>query len=198
MDPDRSAATTASSGPGGTLTGRVVAVCTSAVHEFSKQARPAIRLLEGLGVEGDAHAGTTVQHRSRVRRNPSEPNLRQVHLVHTELFDEVARNGHQVRPGDLGENVTTTGVDLLGLPVGTVLHLGDTAEVEVTGLRNPCHQIDDFQPGLLRQVLGRAADGTVVRRSGVMAVVRRGGEVRPGDEVRVVLPSEPHQPLAPV
>jgi MOSC domain-containing protein YiiM len=198
MDRDGSLATTVSPVPGGTSTGRVVAVCASPGHLFSKQTRPRIRLLEGLGVEGDAHAGATVQHRSRVRRNPTEANLRQVHLVHAELFEEVARNGHQVRPGDLGENVTTTGVDLLGLPVGTVLHLGDTAAVELTGLRNPCFQIDDFQPGLLKQVLGRAADGSVVRRSGVMAVVLSGGDVRPGDEVTVVLPREPHQRLAPV
>jgi MOSC domain-containing protein YiiM len=176
----------------------VVAVCASPVHGFSKQARSAVRLVEGLGVEGDAHAGTTVQHLSRVRRNPSTPNLRQVHLVHTELFDEVAEDGHHVRPGDLGENITTEGVDLLGLPVGTVLRLGAAAEVEITGLRNPCYQIDDFQDGLLRHMLGRAADGTVVRKAGVMAVVLSGGDVRPGDAVTVVLPPEPHHALTPV
>jgi MOSC domain-containing protein YiiM len=175
--------------------GRVVAVAAGPTHAFSKQPRPAIRLLEGLGVEGDAHLGRTVQHRSHVRRDPTAPNLRQVHLIQAELFDEVQEVGHGVLPGDLGENVTTRGVDLLGLPVDTVLVLGDTAEVRVTGLRNPCRQIDDFQPGLLQHVAGRDADGSVVRRSGVMAVVRRGGEVRPGDPVTVVLPPEPHRRL---
>ncbi len=157
-----------------------------------------IRLVEGLGVEGDAHLGATVQHRSRVRRDPTQPNLRQVHLLPGELFEEVLGAGHRVLPGELGENVTTSGVDLLALPTGTVLLLGDAAEVVVTGLRNPCRQIDDFQGGLLRQVLSRDADGAVVRRAGVMGVVRRGGQVRPGDPVVVVLPDGPHRPLEPV
>jgi MOSC domain-containing protein YiiM len=177
---------------------RVVAVAASPAHHFSKQPQPVIRLVEGLGIEGDAHLGTTVQHRSRVRRDPTAPNLRQVHLIQSELFEEVRSAGHQVLPGALGENVTTAGVDLLALPVGTLLLLGQTAEVLVTGLRNPCRQIDDFQAGLLKRVLGRDADGALVRRAGVMGVVRRGGEVRAGDEVCVVLPSEPHRPLAPV
>ena len=176
-------------------TPQVVAVAASSKHGFSKQTRPLVHLVEGLGVEGDAHLGRTVQHLSRVRRAPHEPNLRQVHLIQAELFEEVHPVGHRVLPGQLGENVTTTGLDLLALPVGTVLLLGDTAEVQVTGLRNPCRQIDAFQPGLLQQVLGRAADGTVVRRAGVMGVVRRGGEVRPGDPVTVVLPEQPHRPL---
>ncbi len=157
-----------------------------------------IRLVEGLGVEGDAHLGATVQHRSRVRRDPRQPNLRQVHLLPSELFAEVLGAGHRVVPGDLGENVTTSGLDLLALPTGTVLLLGDVAEVVVTGLRNPCRQIDDFQDGLLRRVLSLDADGAVVRRAGVMGVVRRGGEVRPGDPVSVVLPEGPHRPLEPV
>lgn len=175
--------------------GSVLAVSSSPVHEFSKQPRSCIHLLEGLGVEGDAHAGTTVQHRSRVARDPTQPNLRQVHLIHTELFDELAAAGHTVQPGDLGENVATTGVDLLSLPTGTVLHLGDEACVRVTGLRNPCFQIDDFQPGLLREVTGRDDDGRVVRKSGVMAVVLRSGAVHVGDPVTVVLPSPPFTPL---
>ena len=183
---------------GGFAVPRVVGVSLSPRHGFSKEPVLAIRLLTGLGVEGDAHLGTTVQHRSRVRRDPTQPNLRQVHLIGAELFDEVLAHGHRLAPGALGENVTTTGLDLLGLPTGTVLRIGDTAEVEVTGLRNPCHQIEDFQDGLLRHVLGRAADGSVLRRAGVMGVVRRGGEVRPGDPVTVVLPAGPHQPLAPV
>jgi MOSC domain-containing protein YiiM len=174
---------------------RVVAVALSQEHGFSKQPRGVVRLVEGLGVEGDAHAGTTVQHLSRVRRDPTEPNLRQVHLIASELFEEVAAAGFDVLPGQLGENVTTAGVDLLALPVGTTLMLGGTAEVVLTGLRNPCRQINAFRPGLLPQVLGRDADGSVVRRAGVMGVVRHGGEVRPGDAVTVVLPEEPHEPL---
>ena len=180
------------SGYGG---GRVVAVASSPVHAFSKHSRPVIKLVEGLGVEGDAHSGATVQHRSRVRRDPTQPNLRQVHLLHAELLDEVHRAGHRVVPGAMGENVTTVGVDLLALPVGTVLLLGDVAEVSVTGLRNPCYQIDDFSDGLLSLVLHRDADGALVRRAGVMGVVRRSGAVRPGDPVTVVLPEPPYRAL---
>ena len=167
-------------------------------HRFSKRPVPEIRLLAGLGVEGDAHAGVTVQHLSRVRRDPSQPNLRQVHLLHAELFDAVATHGHAVAPGDLGENITTRGLDLLALPTGTLLHLGDGAVVRIEGLRNPCRQIDAYDDGLLRHVAGRAADGSVVRRGGVMGTVLTGGVVRPGDPIAVVLPSEPHRPLEPV
>jgi MOSC domain-containing protein YiiM len=187
---------TTGEGAGPTSPGRVLAVAASPAHEFSKQTRPAIRLLQGLGVEGDAHLGRTVQHRSRVRRDPTAPNLRQVHLVQSELLDELRAAGHEVPAGALGENVTTAGVDLLGLPVDTLLRLGDAAEVVVTGLRNPCRQIDDFQPGLLERVLGRDPDGSVRLRAGVMGVVRRGGEVRPGDVVTVLHPPGPHRPLA--
>jgi hypothetical protein len=174
---------------------QVAAVAASAGHHFSKQQRPSIRLVAGLGVHGDGHLGRTVQHLSRVRRDPDQPNLRQVHLMPSELFDELRGAGHAVGPGELGENVTTTGIDLFALPAGTVLHLGAEAEIEVTGLRNPCRQIDAFQPGLLKRVLGRDGDGSVVRRAGIMAVVRRGGEVRPGDDITVGLPPAPHQPL---
>jgi MOSC domain-containing protein YiiM len=156
-------------------------------------------LLEGLGVEGDAHAGVTVKHRSRVRRDPTAPNLRQVHLVHGELHDELRAAGFDVGPGDMGENVTTRGVDLLGLPAGTLLRLGSGgAVVEVTGLRNPCVQLDGFADGLMRAVLDRDADGGLVRKAGVMGVVRAGGAVRPGDGIAVELPAGPHQPLQPV
>ena len=179
----------------GPATPRVAAVAASPVHGFSKQTSPVIRLVEGLGVEGDAHFGTTVQHRSRVRVDPTQPNLRQLHLIGAELFADVRAAGHRVLSGALGENVTTSGIDLLALPVGTLLALGDTAEVLLTGLRNPCRQIDDFQAGLLRQVLSRDTDGRVVRKAGVMGVVRRGGDVRAGDLVTVVLPAEPHRPL---
>lgn len=173
----------------------VIAVCARPGHHFSKPPREAITLLAGIGVEGDGHAGETVQHRSRVRANPNQPNLRQVHLIPTELFDEVAEKGFTVHPGDLGENVTTTGIDLTGLPRGTRLRLGDEAEVEITGLRNPCSQIEDFQPGLLAQVVGKDADGKIVRKAGVMSIVLTGGTVRPGDPIRVTLPPEPHQRL---
>lgn len=175
--------------------GRVTAVCRSGEYTFHKPVRESITLLAGLGVEGDVHAGVTVKHRSRVARDPSQPNLRQVHLIHEELFAEVAAAGFPVRPGELGENITTRGLDLLGLPTGTLLHLGAEAVVEVTGLRNPCHQIDDFQNGLLKQVTGRDAAGRVVRKAGVMSVVLTGGVVRPGDPVAVVLPDAPHRPL---
>ena len=173
----------------------VVSVSSSAVHDFSKTPQDRIQLLEGLGVEGDAHCGPTVKHRSRVRRDPSQPNLRQVHLLGLELFDEVAQRGHPLRPGDLGENVTTSGVDLHALPRGTVLRLGAQAEVELTGLRNPCWQIDAFSRGLLGEVLRVDEEGRTVRRAGVMGVVRRTGPVSPGDPLSVVLPELPHHPL---
>ncbi|MGW4808286.1 MOSC domain-containing protein [Kitasatospora sp. NPDC004272] len=177
------------------MTGSVVAVSSNGEYSFTKPNREGIRLLEGLGVEGDVHAGVTVKHRSRVAQDPSQPNLRQVHLMHAELFEELAEAGFTVEPGQLGENVTTRGVDLLGLPVGAVLRFGDAAEVEVTGLRNPCAQIDNFRHGLLKQVVGRDATGAVVRKAGIMGVVRSGGEVRPGDGITVTLPPEPHRPL---
>ena len=173
----------------------VTAVSRAAAHEFSKGNQESVRLLEGLGVEGDAHLGRTVQHRSRVAKDPTQPNLRQVHLIHEELHDELNANGFGVSPGDMGENVTTRGVDLLGLPRGAKLSLGDTAVVEVTGLRNPCVQLDRFQAGLMAAVLDRDAEGGLVRKSGVMAVVVTGGEVRPGDSISVELPPPPHRPL---
>ncbi|WP_348787659.1 MOSC domain-containing protein [Leifsonia sp. NPDC080035] len=174
---------------------RVVGVSRDARHRFSKAPEDAITLVAGLGVEGDAHFGATVQHLSRVRRDPTQPNLRQVHLIHSELFDEVTAD---VEPGQLGENVTTAGVDLLGLPRGTVLRLGDRAVVELTGLRNPCVQIDRFRPGLLKQVVGTDEDGATVRKAGVMAVVIEGGVVKAGDVIEVTLPSGPFEELAPV
>ncbi|GHH52819.1 MOSC domain-containing protein [Streptomyces candidus] len=173
----------------------VIAVSSNDTYTFTKPNRDSITLLEGLGVEGDVHAGVTVKHRSRVARDPTQPNLRQVHLIHRELFDEVRGKGFEVAPGQLGENVTTSGIDLLALPAGTLLHLGPDAVVEVTGLRNPCLQIDRFQEGLLKQVVGRDAEGNLVRRSGIMGVVRAGGVVRPGDAIDVELPAAPHRPL---
>ncbi|GAB3888299.1 MOSC domain-containing protein [Microbispora bryophytorum] len=180
------------------MTSRVTAVSRSAAHTFKKTSLESIRLLAGLGVEGDAHAGVTVKHRSRVARDPSQPNLRQVHLVHAELHDELREAGFAVREGDMGENVTTRGVDLLALPTGTRLHLGETAVVEVTGLRNPCVQLDGFQDGLMKAVLDRDEEGNLVRKAGIMGVVVAGGEVRPGDPIRVEPPTTPHQALRPV
>lgn len=175
--------------------GTVRAVSRSGEHEFSKATQDGIRLLAGLGVEGDAHLGVTVQHRSRVAQDPTQPNLRQVHLLHEELFAEVAAQGFEVGPGQLGENITTSGIDLLGLPTGTRLRLGGEAVVEVTGLRNPCRQIDRFQEGLLKQVIGRDEDGRPVRKAGIMGIVVADGEVRPGDPIEVELPDGPHRPL---
>lgn len=157
-----------------------------------------IRLVAGLGVEGDSHAGTTVKHRSRVRADPTQPNLRQVHLIHAELHEELRGAGFTVRAGEMGENITTRGIALLDLPVGTRLHLGADAVVELTGLRNPCTQLDAFQPGLMAAVLDRTAEGALVRKAGVMAVVVAGGEVRRGDAVQVSLPEGAHEPLRPV
>lgn len=175
--------------------GVVTAVSSNGEYSFTKPNRPSITLLAGLGVEGDVHAGVTVKHRSRVAQDPTQPNLRQVHLLHEELFTEVGEEGFRVAPGELGENVTTRGLDLLGLPVGTLLRLGGTAVLEVTGLRNPCLQIDAFQDGLLRQVVGRDEAGGIVRRAGIMSIVLEGGVVRPGDPITAELPSGPHRPL---
>lgn len=178
--------------------GTVASVSVSSGHTFSKPPCSEIRLIAGLGVEGDAHLGTLVKHRSRVAKDPSQPNLRQAHIIHAELFDELADRGFTVRPGDLGENITSRGVDLLGLPRGALLHVGAEAVIEITGLRNPCKQINAFQAGLMQAVIERAADGGLVRKSGVMGVVRVGGLVRPDDVIRVELPAGPHIPLEPV
>lgn len=167
----------------------IVAVASDHEHRFAKVARERIELVAGLGVAGDAHFGATVQHRSRVARTPAAPNLRQVHLIGAELFDELAQAGYGVAPGQLGENVTTRDIDLLELPRGTRLRLGSAAVVELTGLRNPCRQIDDnVGPGAMAAVLDRADDGTLIRRAGVMAVVVAGGRVRPGDPIEIALP----------
>ncbi|MPZ23630.1 MAG: MOSC domain-containing protein [Dehalococcoidia bacterium] len=178
--------------------GVVVAVSRSATHTMVKPNQGSIRLLAGLGVEGDAHMGKTVKHRSRVARDPAQPNLRQVHLVHGELHDELLAKGLGVEPGQMGENVTTRGIDLLGLPTGTRLHLGDAAVVEVTGLRNPCAQLDGVCDGLMAATLDRDVNGNVVRKAGVMSVVIAGGEVLPGDAILVELPAGAQKPLEPV
>jgi MOSC domain-containing protein YiiM len=183
---------------GRVTTGVITAVSRSEEYTFTKPNADSITLLAGLGVEGDVHQGVTVKHRSRVARDPSEPNLRQVHLIHSELHDELRAAGFTVEPGQMGENVTTRGIDLLALPTGTRLHLGNEAVVEVTGLRNPCLQLDHFQHGLMKAVLGRDEAGNLVRKSGIMSVVLIGGVVRPGDPIRVELPAEPRQSLEPV
>lgn len=175
--------------------GIVTAVSRCPVHRFSKDPQDSIVLVAGLGAEGDAHQGVTVKHRSRVAQDPTQPNLRQVHLIHGELHDELASRGFRVGPGLMGENVLTRGLDLLGLPRGTRLRLGASAVVEVTGLRNPCKQLDDDQAGLLAAVLDRDAEGHLVRKAGVMGVVCAGGEIRPGDAIEVDLPPEPHARL---
>jgi MOSC domain-containing protein YiiM len=180
------------------MDGLVAAVSRSATHTLSKPKEGVIRLLAGLGVEGDAHMGVTVKHRSRVARDPSQPNLRQVHLIHEELHDELRAAGFAVDAGIMGENITTRGVDLLALPAGTLLRVGEEAVVEVTGLRNPCAQLNQIQPGLMAAVLERDADGRLVRKAGVMGIVVVGGEIRPGNPIRVELPPGPCRPLEPV
>ncbi len=180
------------------MAGIVTAVALSATHTLSKPNAASIRLLTGLGVEGDAHLGETVKHRSRVARDPTQPNLRQVHLIQAELFEELRAAGFEIAAGQMGENVTTAGLDLLALPAGARLHLGTVAIVEVTGLRNPCAQLERIRPGLMQATLDRDTDGNLIRKAGIMGVVLVGGDIRPGDPIQVELPLPPHQPLAPV
>ena len=179
------------------MTPLVTAVSRSNGHTFSKSNVLTIRLVAGLGVEGDAHYGDKVQHVFQARKNPDAPNLRQVHLIHEELFDELRTGGFQVRPGDIGENVTTRGVGLLTLPTGTRLQVGN-AVIEITGLRNPCRQIDAFAKGLTAAVLGRDAQGQLIRKAGVMAIVVKSGDIRVGDAIAMELPAGAHRPLLPV
>ena len=174
---------------------RVLSVAASSDHGFSKQVRATIEVVAGLGVAGDAHAGATVKHRSRVRVDPTQPNLRQVHLIHAELLAELAARGFAVAPGDLGENILTTGIDLLALPRASVLAIGPSARLEVTGLRNPCAQIEAFQPGLLAAVLDKAPDGSLVRKAGIMAIAVASGPIAPDNGISVELPPPPHRAL---
>lgn len=180
------------------MSGTVTAVSLSPAHTMSKPNQAEIFLVTGLGVQGDAHAGEKVKHRSRVARDPQQPNLRQVHLIHSELHDELRAQGFEVAAGQMGENVTTRGVDILHLPTGTRLYLGTSAVVEITGLRNPCAQLDGIQQGLMKACVGVDKDGNIVRKAGVMGIVLQDGIVRPGDAIRVELPPAPHQPLLPV
>jgi MOSC domain-containing protein YiiM len=177
------------------LQGEIIAVSRDSEHSFTKPNQTVIELIAGVGVRGDAHAGAKVKHRVRVREDPTRPNLRQVHLIHSELFEELAAAGYQLFPGAIGENITTRGLKLLELPTGTRLHLGANAVVEVTGLRNPCRQIDAFRPGLMGRLLDRDTDGGVRIKSGIMSIVLEGGEVRPGDVIRAELPAGPHRAL---
>lgn len=180
------------------MAGRVIAVARSATHTMSKPTVSRIRLLTALGVEGDAHAGKMVKHRSRVARNPDQPNLRQVHLLHMELFEELRVAGFDVAAGQMGENITTGGLDLLALPAGTRLRLGESAVVEVTGLRNPCVQLDGIYPRLMAATFDRDENGYIVRKAGIMGIVIAGGDIRPGNAIAVELPSLPYRPLRPV
>ncbi|WP_419905408.1 MOSC domain-containing protein [Kiloniella sp.] len=174
---------------------KVIATCLSGEHQFSKSTVDFIELIAGQGIRGDAHCGVTVKHRSRVAKGPSQPNLRQVHLIHSELHAELVEADYEVGPGIMGENVTTQGVDLLALPVGTILRLGSEAVIWLTGLRNPCKQLNDYQDGLMQAVLDRDAENNLIRKSGVMAMILEGGIVRAGDEIVVELPPLPHAPL---
>ena len=178
-----------------TATATVTSVHRSRGHHFSKDEAPHITLIEGQGVLGDAHCGITVKHRSRVAKDPFSPNLRQVHLMHDELFDELRAKGFDVQPGALGENITTHGLDLLSLPEGTELQLGDEAIIKLTGLRNPCAQIDKLKRGLMAAVLDKTPGGQAIRKSGVMAVVLLGGNVAAGAAIRIKLPPLPHRAL---
>lgn len=177
---------------------RVLAVASAPAHQLSKQIVPEIRLVAGLGVEGDAHLGVTTQHQTQVRSDPTRINLRQVHLMHVELFDELAGKGYRLGPAVLGENITTQGIDLLSLPRDALLHIGADAVIRITGLRNPCRQLDGFQPGLAQAMLGKDADGALIRKAGVMGVVIAGGAIRAGDPIDVRLPDRPFSPLQPV
>jgi hypothetical protein len=177
------------------MPGHVIAVASDAGHHFSKHLAAEIELVAGLGVFGDAHAGVTVKHRSRVAIDPTQPNLRQVHLIHSELLAELAAKGFTVRPADLGENITTRGIDLLALPQGALLRIGEGAVLEITGLRNPCIQIERHQSGLLAAVLDSGPNNELIRKSGIMAVVRVGGIIRPSDSIAIDLPALPHKSL---
>ena len=173
---------------------RVISVNKSQSHSFSKYPAEEISLLEGLGVEGDAHMGKTVKHRSRVRKDPTQPNLRQVHLIHKELFDSLKSDGFLIEPGQIGENITTENIDLLNLPKGTQLHIGH-ATIEITGLRNPCVQLNTFQEGLMHKLVYKNKDGETIRKCGVMGIVLTSGKIKPGAEINIKYPVKPFEKL---
>ena len=180
------------------MSATIIGLARDAQHRFSKQPVRSLTLLAGLGVADDAHAGRTVQHLSRMKQDPGQPNLRQVHLIHAELFEELAGQGFAIEPGQLGENVTTRGINLLGLSAGTRMRLGEEALIELTGLRNPCHQLNGLAPGLMAATLDRDADGELIRKAGVMAVVVTGGEIVVGDAITLESVPLVHEPLGPV
>jgi len=173
----------------------VLSVSKSSKHSFSKEIVDSIVLIQGEGVEGDAHKGVTVKHRSRVKVDPTQPNLRQVHLIHSELISELQAKGFKVHPASMGENITTTGIKLLDLPTGAVLKIGKDAEIEITGLRNPCAQLDNYQKGLTSAVLDKDAEGNVIRKAGVMGIIVKGGEVAADDSIKILLPPKPYKRL---
>ena len=176
------------------ILGKVVAVSSSSKHLFSKENKQSINLIEGFGAEGDAHFGSTVKHRSRVAQNPDQPNLRQVHLIHSELFDEL-KDAFTVEPGQMGENITTFGINLLDLPTDTLMYIGTTAIIKITGLRNPCAQIDHFKFSFLEAVLDKDAEGNLIRKAGIMGIVLQSGEVKPSDSIRITFPPKPYKKL---
>lgn len=176
-------------------TGKVIALSKSETHTLSKWNQDKINLLKGLGVEGDAHLGKTVKHRSRVAKDPTQPNLRQVHLIHAELHEELASKGFQIGAGVMGENITTKGIDLLALPKDALLRIGKEAVIQITGLRNPCHQLEGIQKGLMKAVLDRDEEGGLVRKAGIMGIVLEGGTIEVGDEIVIILPPKPFQKL---
>ena len=177
------------------LSKEVTAVCTNSLHNFSKTIQTEIKLITMLGVEGDAHCGKYVKHQSRVKKNPKQINLRQVHLMQKELFDELLIEGFEIKPGDLGENITTSGIDLINLPKNTILNIGDQVQLKVTGLREPCWQIDSYNKGLLKKVVSKDQDGNIIRKTGVMTMVKSGGIVKKGDDIEVIMPKEPYYKL---
>ena len=177
------------------IAARVVSVSLSGQHTFSKDVVESIQLLAGLGVEGDAHCGVLVKHRYRVKQNPTQPNLCQIHLLQAELFKQLRGNGFDISPGEMGENITTSDIDLLALPAGSLLTIGESAVVEVTGLRSPCVQMNHFRKGLMAAVIERKAAGKVLNKAGIMAVVIAGGIVRAGDPIGVRLPGKPWREL---
>ncbi|MCG8328000.1 MAG: MOSC domain-containing protein [Chitinophagales bacterium] len=175
--------------------GIVKSLSKSKGHTFNKYNCDQLTLLKGLGVEGDAHMGEKVKHRSRVAKDPNQPNLRQVHLIHAELFEELAQQGFQVQDGEMGENITTTGIDLLNLPKDTILSIGTASKIKITGLRNPCNQINSIQNGLMQALIDKDEEGNIIRKAGIMGIVLEGGAVNVGDEILVELPAEPHMKL---
>ena len=177
------------------MNAKVIAVSLSTTHSFSKANQESIKLLAGLGVEGDSHVGETVKHRSRVAKDPSQPNLRQVHLIHAELHDELNAKGFDIFPGQMGENITTKGIDLLVLPTNTKLYIGEKAVIQVTGLRNPCAQLDNFKKGLMAAVLDKDGQGNIIRKAGIMGIVLADGIVNAGDSINIQLPPKPFRSL---